>query len=83
VADVRVLLAGWFSFDELIATVGDEPKVASQAAALDWPLVVPAEELTAYAPDAALERCLSCALAERGGAGNARARAWFEEQLAG
>jgi hypothetical protein len=24
VADVRVLLAGWFSFDELIATVGDE-----------------------------------------------------------
>lgn len=65
-------------------------KVTSQAAALDWPLVVPAEEITAAALDAALERCLSGALAERvraaaerGRAGNARARAWFAEQLAG
>ena len=65
-------------------------KVASQAAALDWPLVVPAEQLTADALDAALGRCLSGELAEqvrtageRGRAGNARARAWFTEQLAG
>ena len=65
-------------------------KVTSQAAALDWPLVLPAEELTAGALDAALERCLSGELAdrvraarERGRAGNARARVWFEEQLAG
>ena len=65
-------------------------KVSSQAAALDWPLVVPAEQLTADALDAALECCLSGELAERvrtagerGRAGNARARAWFTEQLAG
>ncbi|TFV63686.1 polysaccharide pyruvyl transferase family protein [Geodermatophilus sp. DF01-2] len=65
-------------------------KVTSQASALDWPLVLPAEELTAEALDAALEQALSGALAERvrvagerGWAGNARARAWFEEQLAG
>jgi hypothetical protein len=65
-------------------------KVASQAAALDWPLVVPADELTAEALDAALARCLSGELAERvraagerGRVGTARARAWFEEQLAG
>ena len=65
-------------------------KVASQAAALDWPLVVPADELTAEALDAALARCLSGELAEwvraageRGRAGTARARAWSEEQLAG
>ena len=65
-------------------------KVTSQATALDWPLVVPAEALTAEALDAALQRCVSGELAERvraagerGRAGNARARAWFEEQLAG
>ena len=65
-------------------------KVASQAAALDWPLVVPADELTAEALDAALARCLSGELAERlraagerGRSGNARARAWLEDQLAG
>src|SRR3712207_9466359 len=40
-------------------------KVTSQAAALDWPLVVPAEELTARALDAALASCLSGELAER------------------
>ena len=120
---MRVLVAGWFSFDEVIATVGDElgadvvvsmrlhalvlglkhgrpvvacdpiaggAKVTSQAAALDWPLVVPAEELTAQALDAALASCLSGELAERvraagerGREGNARARAWLEEQLAG
>ena len=64
-------------------------KVTSQAVALDWPLVVPVEELTAEALDAALARCLSGELAERvhaagdrGRDGNARARAWFEEQLA-
>ncbi|SHN74974.1 Polysaccharide pyruvyl transferase [Geodermatophilus obscurus] len=64
-------------------------KVTGQATALDWPLVVPAEELTAEVLDAALQRCPSGALAEqvraageRGRAGNARARAWFEEQLA-
>jgi hypothetical protein len=65
-------------------------KVTSQAAALDWPLVLPAEELTADALDDALERCLSGALAaavaaagRTGRDGNARARAWLEEQLAG
>ena len=51
---------------------------------------VVADMLTAEVLDAALERCLSGELAERvraagerGRAGNARARAWFEEQLAG
>lgn len=65
-------------------------KVTGQAAALDWPLVVPVEELTAEALDAALDRCLSGELAGRvraagewGRAGNARARAWLTEQLAG
>ena len=65
-------------------------KVTSQAAAPDWPLVVPAEELTAQALDAAVASCLSGELAERvraagerGREGNARARAWFEELLAG
>ena len=63
--------------------------MTSQAAALAWPLVA-AEQLTAGALDAALERCLSGELADRvraareqGRAGNARARVWFEEQLAG
>ncbi|WNV74677.1 polysaccharide pyruvyl transferase family protein [Geodermatophilus sp. DSM 44513] len=65
-------------------------KVTAQAAALDWPLVLPAEEVTAEALDAALQRALSGALdgrvraaAGRGREGNARARAWFAEQLAG
>ena len=65
-------------------------KVTSQAAALDWPIVVPAEEITPAALDAALERCLSGAsagrvrtAAELGRAGNARARTWFAAQLAG
>jgi hypothetical protein len=126
VADVRVLLAGWFSLDEVIATVnvsGVEQsarglvrradvvvsmrlhalvlglehgrpvvacdpiaggaKVASKAAALDWPLVVPAEELTATPrrrPGALPVRRAGRASARGGGAG--RARAWFEEQLA-
>jgi hypothetical protein len=65
-------------------------KVSSQAAALDWPLVLAAEELTAEVLDAALDRCLSGILgehvrvaADRGRAGNARARAWFRRELAG
>lgn len=65
-------------------------KVTGQAAALDWPLVVPAEGITPEALDAALRRCLSGELAgrvrvarERGREGNARARSWLEEQLAG
>ncbi|SFL68312.1 polysaccharide pyruvyl transferase family protein [Geodermatophilus ruber] len=65
-------------------------KVTAQAAALGWPVVLAAEKLTPEALDAALERCLSGALAgqvraagERGREGAARARAWFEERLAG
>ncbi|NEK57318.1 polysaccharide pyruvyl transferase family protein [Geodermatophilus sabuli] len=65
-------------------------KVTAQAAALDWPEVLSAEEVTTAALDAALDRCLSGLLtgrvgaaADRGAAGNARARAWFAEQLAG
>ncbi len=65
-------------------------KVTAQAAALGWPLVLSAEELSPEALDAAVDRCLSGVLdpqvhaaGERGHEGNARARAWFVEQLAG
>jgi polysaccharide pyruvyl transferase WcaK-like protein len=50
-------------------------KVTSQATALDWPLVVPPEELTAEALDAALQRCVSGELAERVRAAGDRGRA--------
>lgn len=63
-------------------------KVTSQAQALEWPLVLPAEEVTPEALDAALARCLGGELAgavtrarERGAAGNDRAREWFTRQL--
>jgi hypothetical protein len=65
-------------------------KVTSQAVALDWPLVVPAEELTPTPStppwSAACPVSWPSGCGGRGsGAGqaNARARAWFEEQLAG
>ena len=63
-------------------------EVTRQAAALDWPLVVPAEEVHAGTLDAALTRCLSGELAgavttarERGREGNARARQWLASRL--
>ncbi|MGY2002447.1 polysaccharide pyruvyl transferase family protein [Blastococcus sp. SYSU DS1024] len=63
-------------------------KVAGQARALDWPLVLDAEEVTAEILDAALSRCLSGDLAgavarsrSRGMAGTEEARRWFTEQL--
>jgi hypothetical protein len=65
-------------------------KVASQARALGWPLLLAPEELTAEALDAALARCLSgelraavAAAGRRGRLGNERARAWLSGQLAG
>jgi hypothetical protein len=65
-------------------------KVCSQAEALDWPVVLLAEQITAEALDAALGECLSGALAgrittarERGRADTARTRDWFTAQLAG
>jgi hypothetical protein len=64
-------------------------KISSQAEALGWPILLPAEELTADALDAALARCLSTELADAvtaartsGRAGNERAREWFTRQLA-
>ncbi|GAB3312334.1 polysaccharide pyruvyl transferase family protein [Geodermatophilus aquaeductus] len=64
-------------------------KVTRQAGALGWPLVLPAEELTADGLDAALDRCLSgefgAAVEEargRGRAGNAHAREWLHGRLA-
>jgi hypothetical protein len=63
-------------------------KVRCQAEALDWPVVLPAEQLTAEALDAALQECLSGNLAgrvaraqERGRADTARTRDWLTEQL--
>jgi hypothetical protein len=65
-------------------------KVRSQAEALDWPVVLAAEQLTAEALDAALRECLSGHQAdriersmERGRADTARARDWFTAQLTG
>lgn len=65
-------------------------KVRFQAEALDWPVVLPAELLTAEALDAALAECLSGEMAgrvtrarERGRADTARTRDWFTQQLAG
>jgi hypothetical protein len=65
-------------------------KVHCQAQALDWPVVISAEQLTAEALDAALGECLSGELAgrvtrarERGRADTARTRDWFTQQLAG
>jgi hypothetical protein len=64
-------------------------KVRRQAEALDWPVVLPAEQLTAEALDVALGECLSGQLAgrvtmarERGRADTARTRDWFTQQLA-
>ncbi len=63
-------------------------KVTRQAAALGWPLVLPAEDVGAAALDAALERCLSgeldtavAAARARGRAGNAAAREWLTRRL--
>jgi hypothetical protein len=65
-------------------------KVRCQAEALGWPVVLPAERLTAEALDAALVECLSGELVgrvvsarERGRADTARTRDWFTQQLAG
>ncbi len=65
---MRVLLAGWFSFDEVIATVGDE---------------LGADVVARWLTDLGVDRDVAWApYLERGREGNARARAWFEEQLA-
>ncbi|MGY1847779.1 MULTISPECIES: polysaccharide pyruvyl transferase family protein [unclassified Blastococcus] len=63
-------------------------KVTGQARALDWPLVLDAEEVTAESLDEALARCLSGDLADavtrsrlRGAAGIEEARRWFSAQL--
>lgn len=63
-------------------------KVTRQAAALGWPEVLGAAEVTTEALDAALDRCLSGARAGQvaaargtGRAANARARRWFVQQL--
>ncbi|WP_164703084.1 polysaccharide pyruvyl transferase family protein [Modestobacter sp. KNN46-3] len=65
-------------------------KVSAQAAALGWPVVLPAEQVDANALDAALEHALSGTLTQelaearrRGAAGNAAAREWFVRELAG
>ncbi|MCZ2822226.1 polysaccharide pyruvyl transferase family protein [Modestobacter sp. VKM Ac-2977] len=65
-------------------------KVSAQAAALGWPVVLPAEQVDANALDAALEHALSGTLTDelaearrRGEAGNAEAREWFLRELAG
>ena len=64
-------------------------KVAAQAAALGWPVVLRAGEVDSTTLDAALEHALSGTLTEelaearrRGEAGNARAREWFTGLLA-
>jgi hypothetical protein len=64
-------------------------KVSAQAAALGWPVVLRAGEIDPTTLDAALEHALSGTLTgelatarARGAAGNAEARAWFEQQLA-
>ncbi|MGY1824938.1 MULTISPECIES: polysaccharide pyruvyl transferase family protein [unclassified Blastococcus] len=63
-------------------------KVTGQARALEWPLVLDAEEVTAEVLDEALSRCLSGELAgavarsrSRGAAGSEDARRWFTERL--
>ncbi|RFU21855.1 polysaccharide pyruvyl transferase family protein [Geodermatophilus marinus] len=63
-------------------------KVTAQAGALGWPVVLPAEEVTGEALDAALEHCLSGQLAgplraarARGREADARAREWLTAQL--
>ncbi|KGH44724.1 hypothetical protein IN07_22380 [Modestobacter caceresii] len=65
-------------------------KVSAQAAALGWPVVLPAEQVDANALDAALEHALSGTLTQelaearrRGAAGNAAAHEWFVRELAG
>jgi len=64
-------------------------KVAAQAAALGWPVVLRAGEIDPASLDAALEHALSGALVDslaearrRGAAGNAAAREWFTGLLA-
>ncbi|MGY2084549.1 polysaccharide pyruvyl transferase family protein [Blastococcus sp. SYSU DS0539] len=63
-------------------------KVSGQAKALEWPLVLSAEEVTPQALDDALARCLGGELAGAvgrsrvlGAAGNDRAREWLTRQL--
>ena len=63
-------------------------KVTAQAAALGWPLLLPADEVTAGALDEALDRCRSAELKPavdaargRGLAGNDHARAWLARRL--
>ncbi|MCZ2850075.1 polysaccharide pyruvyl transferase family protein [Modestobacter sp. VKM Ac-2978] len=70
--------------------IGGGAKVSAQAAALGWPVVLPAEQVDANALDAALEHALSGTLTQelaearrRGAAGNAAAREWFLRELAG
>jgi hypothetical protein len=78
---MRVLLAGWFSFDEVIATVGDE--LGADVVAR-WLTDLDVDHGVAWAPylrGSEAERVR--AAGQRGREGNARARAWFEEQLAG
>ncbi|SEK21029.1 Polysaccharide pyruvyl transferase [Blastococcus sp. DSM 46786] len=65
-------------------------KVSGQARALDWPLLLEAEDVTAPALDAALSRCLSGELTGavtrsrgRGAAGTEDARRWFTARLRG
>ncbi len=86
---MRVLVAGWFSCDEVIATVGGEP---GADVVTRWPTDLDVDHDVAWAPH--LERGVDrrdvdpepdvpvVAAGERGRAGNARARAWSEEQLA-
>jgi Polysaccharide pyruvyl transferase len=63
-------------------------KVTGQARALDWRLVLDAEEVTVEALDEALSRCLSGELSgavarsrSRGATGTEDARRWFTERL--
>jgi hypothetical protein len=63
-------------------------KVAAQARALGWPLVMPGEAPTPTALDAALDRCVSGELSgavtaarEVGSAGNEGAREWLTHRL--
>ena len=65
-------------------------KVTRQAVALDWPVVLPAEDVAADTLDAALTRCLSGGLdgavagaRVRGVAANRQAREWLASRLAG
>ncbi|MEX5716850.1 polysaccharide pyruvyl transferase family protein [Geodermatophilus maliterrae] len=65
-------------------------EVTRQAVALDWPVVLPAEDVAAGTLDAALTRCLSGELdgavagaRVRGVAANRQAREWLASRLAG